>query len=183
MYDFHFTMNFHNEYLCSKFLIIHVIFSKALSTKCVLKCQTASLIIFVCGKMSFSIRLLVTLVATSVVTANYDPNCFGTRQAIVHLFEWRWDDIADECENFLAPKGYCGVQVSPPNEYRVVTSPMIVICEFKSFEKFFLEFINFTYCSCSWLSQPSLILTYRTARRYPNWHPPYLTSSKTYPCQ
>ena len=124
MYDFHFTMNFHNEYLCSKFLIIHVIFSKALSTKCVLKCQTASLIIFVCGKMSFSIRLLVTLVATSVVTANYDPNCFGTRQAIVHLFEWRWDDIADECENFLAPKGYCGVQVSPPNEYRVVTSPM-----------------------------------------------------------
>jgi len=39
--------------------------------------------------------------------------------AIVHLFEWRWDDIADECERFLGPMGYCGVQVSPPNEHMV----------------------------------------------------------------
>eukprot|EP00735_Rhodelphis_limneticus_P009863 TRINITY_DN2885_c1_g2::TRINITY_DN2885_c1_g2_i1::g.5408::m.5408 TRINITY_DN2885_c1_g2::TRINITY_DN2885_c1_g2_i1::g.5408 ORF type:complete len:515 (-),score=51.74,sp/P00687/AMY1_MOUSE/49.90/1e-156,Alpha-amylase/PF00128.19/2e-20,Alpha-amylase_C/PF02806.13/6.9e-09 TRINITY_DN2885_c1_g2_i1:344-1888(-) len=41
----------------------------------------------------------------------------------VHLFEWKWTDIAKECENFLAPNGYKGVQVSPPNEHRVVNDP------------------------------------------------------------
>jgi alpha-amylase len=41
----------------------------------------------------------------------------------VHLFEWRWDDIATECENFLGPKGYKAVQVSPPNEHRLMMSP------------------------------------------------------------
>nr|CAH7722336.1 unnamed protein product [Callosobruchus chinensis] len=28
------------------------------------------------------------------------------------MFEWHWDDIASECENFLGPKGFAGVQVS-----------------------------------------------------------------------
>ena len=35
----------------------------------------------------------------------------------MHLFEWPWADIAAECETFLGPKGYCGVQVSPPMEH------------------------------------------------------------------
>ena len=53
------------------------------------------------------------------------------RQVIVHLFEWQWNDIAAECEDYLGPAGYCGVQVgtlklflnvthnkvSPPNEH------------------------------------------------------------------
>jgi alpha-amylase len=38
----------------------------------------------------------------------------------VHLFEWKWDDIAYECEEFLGPAGYKAVQVSPPNEHRVM---------------------------------------------------------------
>ncbi|NJN18612.1 MAG: ATPase [Oscillochloris sp.] len=42
------------------------------------------------------------------------------RTAFVHLFEWKWTDIAQECENFLGPKGYAAVQVSPPNEHAVV---------------------------------------------------------------
>ena len=33
------------------------------------------------------------------------------RQVIVHLFEWQWNDIAAECEDYLGPAGYCGVQV------------------------------------------------------------------------
>ncbi|KAK3879151.1 hypothetical protein Pcinc_016259 [Petrolisthes cinctipes] len=33
------------------------------------------------------------------------------RQTLVHLFEWRWDDIANECEEVLAPAGYCAVQL------------------------------------------------------------------------
>lgn len=35
----------------------------------------------------------------------------------VHLFEWGWQDVAQECEQFLGPKGYAAVQVSPPNEH------------------------------------------------------------------
>lgn len=36
---------------------------------------------------------------------------------IVQLFEWRWTDIAEECEQFLGPKGFDAVQISPPNEH------------------------------------------------------------------
>jgi alpha-amylase len=35
----------------------------------------------------------------------------------VHLFEWSWQDVAQECEDYLGPKGYAAVQVSPPNEH------------------------------------------------------------------
>ncbi len=41
-------------------------------------------------------------------------------RVIVHLFEWRWDDVAVECEAFLGPMGYDAVQVSPPAENHVV---------------------------------------------------------------
>ncbi|HEY1012502.1 MAG TPA: carbohydrate-binding module family 20 domain-containing protein [Herpetosiphonaceae bacterium] len=39
------------------------------------------------------------------------------RTAFVHLFEWKWDDIAQECESYLGPKGFAAVQVSPPQEH------------------------------------------------------------------
>ena len=42
------------------------------------------------------------------------PNCQqGT--VIVHLFNWKWTDIAAECERFLGLRGFCGVQVSSVN--------------------------------------------------------------------
>src|SRR5688572_19418880 len=41
------------------------------------------------------------------------------RTVFVHLFEWKWTDIAQECESFLGPKGYSAVQVSPPQEHIV----------------------------------------------------------------
>jgi alpha-amylase len=40
----------------------------------------------------------------------------------VHLFEWRWADIAQECESFLGPKGFTAVQVSPPSEHALLAS-------------------------------------------------------------
>ena len=40
----------------------------------------------------------------------------------VHLFDWRWDDIALECETVLGPAGVKAVQVSPPNEHSIVPS-------------------------------------------------------------
>ncbi|HTI06110.1 MAG TPA: alpha-amylase family protein [Gemmatimonadales bacterium] len=38
----------------------------------------------------------------------------------VHLFEWRWADIATECENVLGPAGFKAVQISPPEEHSIV---------------------------------------------------------------
>ena len=44
------------------------------------------------------------------------PVAAGPRTVIVQLFEWKWTDIAQECESFLGPRGYKGVQISPPQE-------------------------------------------------------------------
>ena len=41
-------------------------------------------------------------------------------EVFVHLFEWKWTDIANECENFLGVNGYDAVQVSPPNEHALI---------------------------------------------------------------
>ncbi|CAH1798950.1 unnamed protein product [Owenia fusiformis] len=60
---------------------------------------------------------------SGVAFGQHDPNCWAGRHVIVHLFEWKWTDIAAECERYLGPKGFCGVQVSPANEHRVVTDP------------------------------------------------------------
>ncbi|XP_076146302.1 alpha-amylase-like [Alosa pseudoharengus] len=43
--------------------------------------------------------------------------------SIVHLFEWRWRDITEECENYLGPNGFDAVQISPPSENVVVAQP------------------------------------------------------------
>jgi alpha-amylase len=40
----------------------------------------------------------------------------------VHLFEWKWTDVAAECENYLGPAGFAAVQVSPPSEHVVLAS-------------------------------------------------------------
>jgi alpha-amylase len=40
----------------------------------------------------------------------------------VHLFDWRWTDIANECETVLASAGYAAVQVSPPQEHSITPS-------------------------------------------------------------
>ena len=37
----------------------------------------------------------------------------------VHLFEWKWTDIATECESVLGPAGFMAVQISPPEEHSV----------------------------------------------------------------
>lgn len=48
-----------------------------------------------------------------------DPHYYPGRTVMVHLFEWTFDDIAEECQRVLGPAGYGGVQVSPVNEYVV----------------------------------------------------------------
>lgn len=58
----------------------------------------------------------VTIVAAllalaSVVHGQYDLHAWPDRSAIVHLFEWKWDDVARECEDYLAPNHFAGIQV------------------------------------------------------------------------
>ncbi|HEV7647317.1 MAG TPA: carbohydrate-binding module family 20 domain-containing protein [Actinophytocola sp.] len=56
--------------------------------------------------------------ATPVLPASSaDP---GPKDVIVHLFEWPWASVASECVNVLGPKGFGGVQVSPPQEHVVL---------------------------------------------------------------
>lgn len=64
--------------------------------------------------------LLAVFLGQHLVAAQWNTHFADGRQAMVHLFEWKWDDIADECERFLGPYGYAGVQVSPPNENAVI---------------------------------------------------------------
>ena len=39
----------------------------------------------------------------------------------VHHFEWKWTDVASECENVVGPSGFKAVQVSPPQEHILVS--------------------------------------------------------------
>lgn len=64
--------------------------------------------------------ILIVLFLAGTVTCQFDPHFYPNRSGIVHLFEWRWNDIAHECETFLGPNGYGGVQLSPVNENAIV---------------------------------------------------------------
>ncbi|XP_068605416.1 alpha-amylase-like [Brachionichthys hirsutus] len=68
-------------------------------------------------------RLFILAALFGLSLTQYNPHTKHGRTAIVHLFEWRWADIAAECERFLGPNGYGGVQISPPNEHIVLNEP------------------------------------------------------------
>ncbi|CAH0553098.1 unnamed protein product [Brassicogethes aeneus] len=57
-----------------------------------------------------------------IASTQWDAHFANGRTSIVHLFEWKWSDIAAECERFLGPKGFGGVQISPPNENLVISN-------------------------------------------------------------
>ncbi len=62
--------------------------------------------------------------AVTVPAAPQPPLTDLPRTVFIHLFEWKWTDIAQECENYLGPKGFAAVQVSPPNEHiRPIDAP------------------------------------------------------------
>lgn len=62
----------------------------------------------------YALALLSAAVAYG--TAYHDPLYVPGHSVIVHLFEWKWLDIARECEQFLGPTGYGGVQVRRKKE-------------------------------------------------------------------
>lgn len=67
-----------------------------------------------------TMKFILVLLLTKSALGQFDPHFIGNRQGIVHLFDWKWLDIAQECEDFLGPTGYGGVQTSPVNENAIV---------------------------------------------------------------
>ena len=66
--------------------------------------------------------LFITLIILLIVAAGSITSAHAVNRTVfVHLFEWKWDDIAQECEDFIGPKGYAAVQISPPNEHLVLS--------------------------------------------------------------
>jgi alpha-amylase len=44
----------------------------------------------------------------------------GPKDVIVQLFQWNWASVARECRDFLGPRGFGAVQISPPQEHVVL---------------------------------------------------------------
>jgi alpha-amylase len=62
-------------------------------------------------------------VGRPVLPQTYRPSGhMAAGDVLVHLFEWKWTDIAIECESVLGPAGVKAVQVSPPEEHSIVPS-------------------------------------------------------------
>lgn len=57
--------------------------------------------------MKWGVLLLCSL---AVANAQWNVHWVAGRSAMVHLFEWKWADIANECENFLRPNGLVDIE-------------------------------------------------------------------------
>lgn len=58
-----------------------------------------------------SLLVGAAVAVTAARSSLNNPNYASGRDVMVHLFEWKFTDIADECERFLGPMGFGGVQV------------------------------------------------------------------------
>ncbi|KAI8436628.1 LOW QUALITY PROTEIN: hypothetical protein MSG28_010128 [Choristoneura fumiferana] len=79
-----------------------------------------------CDQIEESQKMLLGLTLLSLfgaVTCDHHArtNQLPDRSTIVHLFEWKYKDIADECERFLGPKGFGGVQRYQVMSYKLKT--------------------------------------------------------------
>jgi len=66
--------------------------------------------------------------------ASICPNSCGGKNGIaplvVQLFEWSYNDIAVECEQYLGPNGFDSIQISPPFDHVAgdIPFPGFVLC-------------------------------------------------------
>lgn len=69
----------------------------------------------------FGVLALILVRAPQVKSSSYSLAASPPDSApFVHLFEWTWPDVAEECERYLGPQGFKAVQVSPPQEHVVL---------------------------------------------------------------
>lgn len=72
--------------------------------------------------IAMSAFVLIFTSFLAIALAQKDPRYMDRRTTMVHLFEWKFNDIAKECEDFLGPMGYGGVQVCIMNMYELFLS-------------------------------------------------------------
>lgn len=67
----------------------------------------------------WKLLILFRLILVPFCTAQYkNSHILDGRSGIVHLFEWKFNDIANECQ-FLGENGYGAVQLSPVTEAKM----------------------------------------------------------------
>lgn len=71
--------------------------------------------------MAFTLVSIAALFFSNPALGQWNTQTWSDRQTYVHLFEWKWKDIANECETFLARYKYGAIQISPPNEHLMNT--------------------------------------------------------------
>ncbi|MEV4641163.1 alpha-amylase family protein [Actinoplanes sp. NPDC049548] len=71
------------------------------------------------GRRRWAAVLVAVLMATGLnaLAAQRAGAAPGAKDVIVTLFEWNWVSVERECRDYLGPKGYGYVQVSPPQEH------------------------------------------------------------------
>ncbi|XP_074599614.1 alpha-amylase-like [Brevipalpus obovatus] len=76
---------------------------------------------FFSQKSLLVVCFLISCQSLQALTDNFDT-LYNSKNnpTIVTLFEWNFDDVAEECEKFLGPYGYSAVQVSPVFEHRKI---------------------------------------------------------------
>src|SRR5688572_11267080 len=76
-----------------------------------------------CGRSDGPVPPVLPPPSRPALDQTYRPSGHAARgDVFVHLFEWKWTDIARECETVLGPAGFNAVQVSPPQEHSVQAS-------------------------------------------------------------
>lgn len=57
------------------------------------------------------ITVVLISIAFLLTNGQHNPHFKQNRRAIVQLFEWKFVDVANECETFLSKHNFAGVQV------------------------------------------------------------------------
>ena len=73
-------------------------------------------------KLPTSRRLAHALALTTsaaLATLAMPAQALNPNSTSVQMFQWSWPDIATECTQWLGPKGFGGVQISPPHASKV----------------------------------------------------------------
>ena len=79
-----------------------------------------------------------TLFRTAMLTAVLSSfsHTATAEGVMVHLFQWKFNDIANECENVLGPKGFGSVQITPPAEHKQGSQVWWTVYQPVSFKNF-----------------------------------------------
>ncbi len=97
--------------------------SYSYSMKSLTMVRAALLVLAACSKDSGTSVIINPPVERPSLAQTYRASGhMAAGDVFVHLLEWKWPDIASECEGVLGPNGFKAVQVSPPQEHSMEAS-------------------------------------------------------------